>query len=114
MYSGKIARVNLANFTPDGVTVLDLATIDPALKGFQGGFTDGRYAWIAPAIVGSKGARIDLANFSASGVSVIDFPAIDPAGTWPSGFTNGRHGILCPTGARKLMRVQMFQGPGSL
>jgi hypothetical protein len=114
VYGGKIARVNLANFTADGVAVLDLAAVDPALKGFQGGFTDGRYAWIAPAAIGSKGARIDLANFSTSGVAVIDFPSLDPAGTWPSGFTNGRHGILVPYGGTKLMRVQMFQGPGSL
>lgn len=114
VYSGKVVRVNLSNFTPDGVTVLDLAAIDPAVTGFQGGFTDGRYAWIAPGIVGSKGARIDLANFSASGISVSNFPAIDPAGTWPSGFTNGRHRIFVPYSGSKLMRVQMFQGPGSL
>jgi hypothetical protein len=111
VYSGKIARVNLSNFTASGVAILDLATIDPALKGFQGGFTDGRYAWIPPA-VGTMGARIDLQNFSVSGVSVIDLAS--SATTFPSGFTNGRHGILVPYGGTKLMRVQMFQGPGSL
>jgi len=111
VYSGKIARVNLSNFTADGVTILDLATVDAGLKGFQGGFTDGRYAWIPPAI-GTKGARIDLARFSTSGVSVIDLAS--SATTFPSGFTNGRHGILVPYGGTKLLRVQMFQGPGSL
>jgi hypothetical protein len=114
VYSGKVARVNLSNFTTDGVTVLDLASVDPGLKGFYGGFTDGRYAWIPPS-VGTKGARIDLASFNANGVSVIDFASFDPAGTrFYSGFTNGRHGILVPYGGTKLMRVQMFHGPGSL
>jgi hypothetical protein len=114
VYSGKIARVNLSSFTVSGVVVLDLAAVDAGLKGFQGGFTDGRYAWIPPA-VGSKGARIDLANFSTSGVSVIDFASFDPsATTFASSFTNGRHGVMVPYGGTKLMRVQMFQGPGSL
>jgi len=41
-------------------------------------------------------------------------PAFEPTGTFPRGVTNRRLGILAPYGGIELMRVQMFQGPGSL
>ena len=45
-YSGKVARVDLANFSQ--VQVLDLTTTDPDLKGFIGGFASGGYAYFVP------------------------------------------------------------------
>jgi hypothetical protein len=117
--SGKIARIDLANFTSSGVTFLDMAAVDPALKGFVGSFTDGRYAWLPPYL-NRKAARLDLNDFSPSGVEAVDLTAIDPSATSCfTGFTNGRYGIFVPfastSGAgSKVMRVQMFQGPGNM
>ena len=39
--SGKVVRVKLSEFTKSAVTWLNLAEADPALIGFDGGFTDG-------------------------------------------------------------------------
>jgi hypothetical protein len=118
-FAGKVARLDLVNFSASGVTVLDLTTVDAELKGHIGGFTDGRYAWLAP-YAGTKAARIDLANFTASGVRVVDLGELDTAGTkYESGFTNGQYGVMVPFRSNfgigsKLIRIQMFQGPGSL
>ena len=45
-YFGKVVRVDLATFSQ--VQVLDLATIDPDLKGFWGGFASGGYGYFVP------------------------------------------------------------------
>jgi hypothetical protein len=117
--AGRLVRIDLADFTESGVTVLDLTSVSAALKGFVGGFTDGRYAWLAPH-TGTTAARIDLANFTPSGVTAVDLAAFDHAATkFASAFTNGRFGVLVPTVesvgfGTKLMRIQLFQGPGSL
>ena len=44
--SGKMARVELANFSQ--VQVLDLASMDADLRGFQGGFASGGYGYLVP------------------------------------------------------------------
>jgi hypothetical protein len=67
LYSGKVARVDLQNFTASGVTALDLAAVDADLAGFNGGFTDGRYGYFVPWIsdTSAKVARVQL--FSGAG-----------------------------------------------
>ena len=88
------------NLSEMAVTMLDLATVDPGLVGFAGGFTDGRYGYFVPySNVGADGkvARVDLQNFNIGGVTVLDLTMLDPApeGFW-GGFTDGRYGYFIP------------------
>lgn len=114
--NSKFVRVNLANFSASGVSILDLANVDPALKGFNGGFTDGRYAWLAPGLGGTKAARIDLADFSPSGVTAVDFATLDPLlNGFFGGISNGRFGVFVPyyhgpsaTGRSQAVRLQLY------
>ncbi len=100
-YFGKVARVNLGNFTAGGVTVLDLTTVDAALKGFYGGFTDGTYAYFVPnynnAGYFGKVARVSLSDFTGSGVTVLDLTTVD-AGL--KGFAGGFTDALPATDIR--------------
>lgn len=67
--------MDLQNFTTSGVTALDLTTVDPELRGFAGGFTDGRYGYFVPLTNGAafgKIARVDLQNFVTATVTVLD------------------------------------------
>lgn len=60
---GKVARVDLNDFST--VTVLDLASTDVGSRGFNGGFTDGKYGYFVPHYNGAyygKVARILLAQ----------------------------------------------------
>ena len=41
------------NFTLDGVTILDLTTVDATLKGYQGGFAVGPYVYFGPGYNGA-------------------------------------------------------------
>lgn len=95
-YSGKIARLDLRNFST--VNTLDLTTIDSDLKGFVGCFTDGKYAYLVPNNNGSpfgKLVRIDLSDFST--VSVLDLTSTDSdLKGFQGGFTDGRYGYLVP------------------
>jgi len=82
-WSGLVARVDLKNFTAQGVTMLDLTAVDSDLKGFWGGFTDGRYGYFVPhnnSNYFGKLARVDLLNFTTSGVTSVNLAALDP--TW--------------------------------
>ena len=48
-HSGLLTRIELENFTTTGVTYLDVTTFgNTGAAGFQGGFTDGRYAYLVP------------------------------------------------------------------
>lgn len=96
--SGKLARLDLQNFSVAGVTVLDLTTVDPTLIGFAGGFSDGHYAYLAPETpLLSKVVRINLQDFSTTGVSVLDLATVDPAlKGFLGGFTDGRYGYFVP------------------
>ncbi|MBI5567969.1 MAG: hypothetical protein HY870_23935 [Chloroflexi bacterium] len=96
--SGKVARLDLQNFSVAGVTVLDLTTVDPTLIGFAGGFSDGHYAYLAPETPFlSKVVRINLQDFSSTGVSVLDLAMVDPAlKGFLGGFTDGRYGYFVP------------------
>jgi hypothetical protein len=98
-YSGKIARVDLNNFTSTGISVFDLTTINPLLVGFIGGFTDGRYGYLLPYYT-TKLARIDLNDFNT--VSFMELSATNPifqteAGMcYGGGFTDGKYGYFAP------------------
>jgi len=98
---GNFVRVDLTNFTTAGVTVLDLTAVDSDLKGFNGGFTDGRYAYLVPYYNGTyygKLTRVDLNNFSVSGVSVINVALQDSdLKGFVGGFTDGKFGYLVPS-----------------
>jgi hypothetical protein len=119
--SGKVARVDLHNFTTSGVTVLDLTTVDAGLKGFAGGFTDGRYGYFVPdyycCVFHGKVARVDLRDFTASGVTALDLAAVDPALVgFYGGFTDGRYGYFVPWNnytSGKVARIQLFSGSGA-
>ena len=55
--------MDLSDFST--VSVLDLTTTDPDLKGFFGGFTDGAYAYFVPESNGDifgKVARVALSQ----------------------------------------------------
>ena len=102
-----------------GVTVLDLKSVDSALYGFRGGFTDGRHAWLVPH-VGTTAARIDLANFTTSSVRAVDLATIDPSLKWFSGgFANGKYGVMVPSErvgggpTSKVLRIQLQEGAGT-
>lgn len=101
IYVGTVARVDLHNFAPGGVVMLDLTLVDGGLKGFQGGFTDGRYAYFVPyataAGYAGKVARVDLKNFNTGGVSVLDLTLVDGGlKGFDGGFTDGRYGYFVP------------------
>jgi len=119
--SGLVARVDLQNFTASGVTALDLATLDSGLKGFNGGFSDGRYGYFVPTYNGSsisgKVARVDLQNFTASGVEALDLGALDPLlKGFMGGFSDGRYGYFVPNANGsygKVARIPLFFGGGA-
>jgi hypothetical protein len=109
--------IRRAPFFPMGSPhVLDLTTTDAALKGFYGGFTDGRYGYFVPWDNGAyfgKVARVDLNDFST--VSVLDLTTTDAAlKGFVGGFTDGRYGYFVPydNGARfgKVARIQVSFG----
>ena len=78
--------------------VIDLATSDVNLKGFLGGFTDGRYGYFCPyqdSAMSGKVARLDLNDFST--VTVLDFTTIsgDLKGYF-GGFVDGKYAYFVP------------------
>ena len=119
---GKVARVDLSDFS--SVSVLDLEDPDgdgtkenADLKGFQGGFTDGRYGYFVPYNNGAfhgKIARVDLNDLSS--VSVLDLTQTDEdLKGFKGGFTDGRYGYFVPHNnglsySGKVARIQLFNG----
>lgn len=95
---GKVARVDLNDFRT--VSVLDLALTDSNLKGFYGGFTDGKYGYFVPSssaisTPSGKIARVDLNDFST--VSVLDLTLTDSdLKGFHGGFTDGKYGYFVP------------------
>ena len=47
--TGKLARVDLSNFTPEGVTWLDLTRLDKNWNNFIDGMSDGKYLYLEPS-----------------------------------------------------------------
>ncbi len=100
-HSGLVARVDLQNFASGGVTSLDLGAVNASLKGFYGGFTDGRYGYFVPNYNGSAHsglvARVDLQNFASGGVTSLDLGAVNASlKGFYGGFTDGRYGYFVP------------------
>ena len=102
-------------------TPLNLASTDADLKGFVGGFTDGRYGYFVPYSNGAyfgKVARVDLNNFAAGGITVLNLASTDAdladLKGFNGGFTDGRYGYFVPyyNGAvfGKVARVLMMSG----
>ena len=50
--------MDLNNFAAGGITVLNLASTDADLKGFIGGFTDGRYGYFVPYNNGASFGKV--------------------------------------------------------
>jgi hypothetical protein len=95
-YHGLVARVDLNDFSSSSVTFLDLSATNAGLKGFAGGFTDGRYGYFVPNNHGLV-ARVDLNDFSSSSVTVLDLLATNAGLTgFIGGFTDGRYGYFVP------------------
>ncbi|CAM9150627.1 unnamed protein product, partial [Scytosiphon promiscuus] len=76
-YSGKLVRVDLADFSSSGVQVLDLTEVDPDLRGFAGGFAAGHWGFLVPyknkeadGEFFGKMVRFDLRTFDHAGVTV--------------------------------------------
>jgi hypothetical protein len=104
--SGKVVRVKLSDDfrhpSTNTVQVLDLAETNPALTGFDGGFTDGRYGYFVPAYnpdPSGSVARVDLDHFTTSGVTALDLTRVDSTlKGFDGGFTDKqlRYGYLVP------------------
>jgi hypothetical protein len=110
---GRLVRIDLQNFGPGGVTVLDLTTVAPELVGFIGGFQDGRFGYLVPHFNPQGGyqgklVRIDLEKFSAAGVTVLDLMAVDGAlYGFKGGFTDGRYAWIVPHIGSKAARIDL-------
>ncbi|MBX7244833.1 MAG: hypothetical protein K1X53_05005 [Candidatus Sumerlaeaceae bacterium] len=101
-YSGKIARIDLNNFSTTGVTSLDLTQVDSECKGYVGGFGEGQYGYFVPNYNGSihvgKIARVDLNNFTTGGVTILDATSVDVGLTgFAGGFCDGKYGYFVPS-----------------
>ena len=97
-YHGILTRVDINNYTTAGVTYLDVSTGGQvSAKGFSGGFTDGRYAYLVPINNGIV-ARVDLNSFNTAGISYINVSAAGNANAngFMGGFTDGRYAYLVP------------------
>jgi hypothetical protein len=109
---GKVARVDLQNFTPGGVKVLDLAQMEAGLVGVGCGFTDGHFAYFMPLFgktgVAGKEVRVDLQNFTLSGVTLLDLAKVDSR-LLADGicFTDGHDGYSMPTDFPIVTRVDL-------
>ena len=99
---GIFTRIDLQNFTISGVTYLDVSTAGNInAKGFHGGFTDGRYAYLVPHYNGAYNGiltRVELENFTTSGVTYMDVSTFGNTNAkgFIGGFTDGRYGYLVP------------------
>ena len=106
-------------FYPLGLPkVLNLQSTDADLKGFYGGFTDGRFGYFVPYYNGAyfgKVARVDLSDFSTVTVLNLQNTDADLKG-FHGGFTDGRFGYFVPryNGAYfgKVASIQLSFGGG--
>ena len=103
-YNGILTRVDLLNFTITGVTYLDVSTAgNTGATGFEGGFTDGKYAYLVPSYNNTPNGlltRVNLADFTKTGVTYLDVSTAGNtnAKAFGSGFTDGRYGYLVAGG----------------
>lgn len=100
VYSGKIARVDLSDFST--VASLDLGSVNASLKGFRGGFTDGVYGYCVPWNNGAAHglfARFSLSNFTTASVSFINLTSTNAnLKGFSKGFTDGKYAYLSANG----------------
>jgi hypothetical protein len=95
--SGKVVRIDTTNFSPSGVSYLDLTTAlrsqvpdfaDSHLRGFNGGVVSGKYGFFVPYFNGAtfsgKVCRINLDKFDE--VQTLDLTQLD---TNLRGFADG-------------------------
>merc|ERR1712032_1534807 len=107
VFNGKVVRFDLETFQERAV--LDVSQSDAALKGFNGGFTDGKFGYLVPSFnddgFQSKVARFDLETFSK--VNVLDVAANANAedkkslAGFDGGFADGKYGYLVPNGGEE-------------
>jgi hypothetical protein len=79
---GKLVRISLSDFSAGGVSVVDLTTVDSALKGVRGCFTSGDYGYLVPSHNGAafgKLTRIKLASCASCAAGT--FKAVTGAGS---------------------------------
>ena len=98
---GYVARVSLSDFSPSGVSFVNLAATNTNLKGYVGGFTDGSFAYFVPSYRNGAyhgyAARVSLSDFSDSGVSYINLAATDSnLKGFAGGFTDGTSAYYVP------------------
>ena len=115
VYHGNLVRIDLQNFTTSGVTSVDVASVNAAYKGFVGGYSNGRYAFLVPEYYGvfhGNLVRVDLQNFTTSGVTNVNVESLNAAYKgFVGGFTDGRYAYMVPdnNGARhgNLIRIDI-------
>lgn len=77
-----------------------ISSVDPTLKGFFGGFTDGKYGYFVPkycCTLHGKIARVDLQNFVTTTVTILDLTLADASlKGFTGGFTDGHYGYFVP------------------
>lgn len=101
-WSSILTRIDLLNFTAGGITYLDVSSGNNAGRGFRGGFTDGRYAYLVPNFndYGYHGTitRVDLQTFSTAGLSYLNLASAGNTGAkgFNGGFTDGRYVYFVP------------------
>lgn len=128
-YASKVVKVDLSDFST--VHVLDLASINMALRGYVGGFAWGQYVFLVPHANGDINTnwerrsehgmvvRIDVNDFTTQGVKYIDLSTAyrQQVPSYPlsrlrgyvQGFASGRHGYFVPyhNGARSGLLVRI-------
>ncbi len=93
MAHGIFVRVDVNNFSPSGIEIVDLASIDSEATGYQGLCAGSKgFIWAAPNWNGrhrhGKVLRINPNNFTERGVSIIDLTLVNPN-------ARGYHGVCC-------------------
>jgi hypothetical protein len=97
--NGLVVRVDVENFTPTGISYLDVTQANASAKGFKGGFTDGRYGYLVPYGNSNNGlfTRFTLSNFTTAGVSFLDIASTNASAVgFHQGFCSGKYGYLVP------------------
>ena len=107
-YHGNLVRISLTDFSSSGVEHVPVATINWNLRGFQGGFMSGNYAYLVPYAKGVGDyhgyvARISLTDFSPTGVSYLNLADGNTALVgYRGGFAAGGHAWFVPYGGDPL------------
>jgi hypothetical protein len=104
----KILRINQGL---NMVATLDLTSL--GIRGFRGGFTDGRYGYLVPYRYSADHGnllRFDPENFTIQNVSILNLASINSSfkGFW-GGFSDGRYGYLIPHPSSVLNRPYLVR-----